>query len=93
MAAFKDTIPIKASATRAGPIDANAPTSINALHQIARLLGRIAAKESVSGVHDEAAPHQCERTVQRRSKTATMAEFVAAEKCRHAAPCDSAEDD
>jgi hypothetical protein len=58
MAAFKDTIPSKASATRAGPIDANAPTSINALHQIARLLGRIAAKESVSGVHDEAAPHQ-----------------------------------
>jgi hypothetical protein len=58
MAAFKDTIPSKASARRAGPIDANAPTSINVLHQIARLLGRMAAKESVSGVHDEAAPHQ-----------------------------------
>jgi hypothetical protein len=83
VAAFKDTVPSKASAARAGPIDADESALVDALRPIARLLGRVAAKESVSGAHDEAAPHQL-RTDDSDCGTA--------EACRHDAPHDYSED-
>ncbi len=58
MAAFKDKIPSKASATRAGSIDADKSSVIDALRPIARLLGRVAAKESISAVPGDNAPRR-----------------------------------
>jgi len=58
MAAFEDRIPSKASASRAGPIDADESAVVDALRPIARLLGRVAAKEPVSAVPGDTAPHR-----------------------------------
>jgi hypothetical protein len=58
MAAFKDRVPSKASATRAGPIDADKSALADALRPIARLLGRVAAKEFISTVPSDMAPHR-----------------------------------
>jgi hypothetical protein len=56
MAAFRDTIQSKASATRAGPSDANASALVDALRPIARLLGRAAGKEAISAVPRDTGP-------------------------------------
>ncbi len=58
MAALKNKIPSKASAARAGPIDADESTLVDALRPIARLLGRVAAKESISAVPGDTASHR-----------------------------------
>jgi len=56
MAAFRDTIPSNASETRAATIVADGSGLVDALRPIARLLGRIASKESISTFCRDTAP-------------------------------------
>jgi hypothetical protein len=48
MVAFRETLPNKASAARINPINPDELVGIDALRPLARLLGRLAAKESIS---------------------------------------------
>jgi hypothetical protein len=56
MAAFKDTIRSNAQEARAATSVADGSSLLDALGPIARLLGRIASRESVSTVSRDTAP-------------------------------------